>query len=238
MVAKESLSPNSDSYSNQRRKLYPNKDADEILRRGEWQPYAGLRINNGKWKSYYYDRDDGERELVSYTFREAAAIEEHQKLVTEKLLEDLYKQFKPLPQLNEDQKKENEPRYRDPVQRPIKQEILKGEHGLFGNENENERDLNLKLKRGTFYPDGSWNLDPYERKRLGDTYDPDYNYVTDMKINWDVWTLDGPDNLLLTEDYYHAEELECLCCGTVCRLNGPPDDDDGSDEYKETRRYV
>lgn len=62
-------------------------------------------INNGKWKSYYYNG-----KLVSYTFKEAAEIEEHQKLVTEESLGELHEKFKPLLQLNDEEKKQNENR--------------------------------------------------------------------------------------------------------------------------------
>ena len=109
---KLNIAPNKD----RERKLNPYKDADEILRRGEWQQYADLKINNGKWKSYYHNG-----KLVAYTFREAATIEVHQQLVSKKLLGDLFEKFQPLPPLNEDQKKENERLYWERIRRVIKE---------------------------------------------------------------------------------------------------------------------
>lgn len=94
----------------------PNKDADEIIRRGEWWPFRHKIITNGKWKCY--KQGDG---WVTYTFEEAAKIEEHQKLVTQKLLGELYEQFKPLPPLKDEEKKENERRYWERIRREVKQ---------------------------------------------------------------------------------------------------------------------
>ena len=83
--------------------LDPSKDADEIIQLGEWKPYANRIITSGKWKSYFFAG-----KLIAYTFRDAPAIEEHQKIVDEKRLSELREMFKPLPSLIEDQKKEND----------------------------------------------------------------------------------------------------------------------------------
>jgi hypothetical protein len=111
----QNLTPNSNSNSNSNRvrefHLDPDRDADKIIRLGLWEPYADRIINNGKWKAY---------DKVSYTFREAAAIENNQKATTERQLSELREMFKPLPQLNEEQKKENERLYWDRIRREIK----------------------------------------------------------------------------------------------------------------------
>ena len=104
----------SNSSLNHERRLDPDKDADEIIQLGQWQPYRHKIINNGKWKSYYY-----KGELVSYTFQDAAAIEEHQPSTTERLLAELREMFKPLPPLNEEEKKVNERLYWERIRREI-----------------------------------------------------------------------------------------------------------------------
>jgi hypothetical protein len=105
----------SDKDQSRKSRLNPDRDADEIIRLGLWQPYRKRIIRSGKWKCY--KQGNG---WVTYTFEEAARIEEHQKLVTQKLLGELYEQFKPLPPLN-DEKKENERLYWERIRREIKQ---------------------------------------------------------------------------------------------------------------------
>jgi hypothetical protein len=91
--------------------------ADRLIKSERWKLYTNKIIRNGKWKCYKV----GKTKLAAYTYEQAAAIEEHQRTTTERLLSELREVFKPLPPLSEEEKKENEKLYWERIQRGIKQ---------------------------------------------------------------------------------------------------------------------
>jgi hypothetical protein len=113
--------PSPSPNSSHERELNPDKDADEIIKVGKWLPLANRIITNGKWKWHRYNG-----KIVAYAFRQAAEIEEHQKVVDENRLAELQEMFSPLPSLNEDEKKKNEEIYFDRIRHLVKIENSKG----------------------------------------------------------------------------------------------------------------